>query len=233
MAQQRLALPANIRNGLKYLSGSGAQTFLKKFRKQSKDRRQVAHTMIELIPGVFGARMGFAPEYEPKMEGQTPDWLFFDPEAKPRFFGDVLNFHLNDSLEKKMGARIQTYGWWDSDLPPSEKRLYSSITEKAGKYKELANRVDLPFVVFVYGWFEAFLYPMEIKFCLKGQSYKLFQDYPQLSGVYHFDDAAPVGPEEVNPGYRFHYYANPDASRPLALADGLVPLPIPDPPNEQ
>jgi hypothetical protein len=229
MAQQRLELSPNIRNGLKYLNDQDIRNFLKKFRQQSTDRRQLAHTRVELIAGVFGARMGFLPRYEPKMEGQTPDWLFLDLEAKPRFFGDVLNFHMNEGIEKRMDDGLQTQGWWGDELPGSEDRLHPSVKEKAGKYKALADSFDLPFVVFVYGWFEAFLHPKEIEFCLRSQEYGIFKDYPQLSGVYHLDDAASVGRERVSPGYRFRFYANPDASRPLRLAEGLVPLPIPDP----
>jgi hypothetical protein len=229
MAEQSLVLPANIRNGLKYLNDLDARTFLKKCRQQSGDERQLAHTKMELIAGVFATMMGFTPQYEPKMEGQTPDWLFLCPEAKPHFFGDVVNFHINEAIEKKMEEDLQNHLYWRGDLPGSEVRLNPSLTGKASKYKELADCVDLPFVVFVYPWFEAFVHPKEVEYCLRDWGYGLFKDYPQLSGIYHFDDARPVGRGWVDPAYHFRFYANPTASRPLDLADGLVPLPIPDP----
>jgi hypothetical protein len=230
MARQKAQLPGNIRNGLKYLNDRDERGFLKKCQGQSSDTRLLAHTRIELIPGVFGAMMGYTPRYEPKMEGQTPDWLFLNMEGKPHFFGEVVSFHMNDIIEKSMEEALEIDDCWFGELPGSEERLYWVIkNEKITKYRELADTVDLPFVLFVYGWFEAFLHSMELRICLTDREYGLFKDYPQLSGIYHFDDAAPLGREVVDPRYDFRFYASPNASRPLMLPDGLVPLPIPDP----
>ncbi len=226
MAEQRHALPANMRNGPKYLNDQDRRAFLRKLHRQTGDKRQLAHTRLELIPGVFGARMGFLPRYEPNMEGQTPDWLFLAQESNAYFFADVLNFHMNQSIERKIEEAMQAGQSWGGDLPASEDRLHWPLKEKAAKYRELADRVSLPFVVFIYGWFESFLHPKEVECCLMSSEWGIFKDYPQLSGVYHFDDAVPVG---QNPGYHFCFYANPIASRPLNLADGFVPVPIPDP----
>jgi hypothetical protein len=184
---------------------------------------------MELIPGVFAARMGFTPQYEPKMEGQTPDWRFADEFGKFLFFGDVINFHVDEAIEKKLEEAMQAGLPWGGELPDSRERLYPSLRQKVGKYKELADRVELPFVAFLYGWFDAFLHPLELESCLSNQEWGLFTDYPQLSGVYHFDDALPTGSGCAHPGYHFRFFPNPDASRPLPLADGIVPLPIPDP----
>jgi hypothetical protein len=188
---------------------------------------------MELIPGVFAARMGFTPQYEPKMEGQTPDWRFLDVNGTFLFFGDVVNFHMEEPIEKKIAEAMQAGVPWRGELPDSEERLYPSLRQKTGKYKELADKVNLPFVIFLYGRFEAFLHPKEIKSCLNNQQWGLFTDYPQLSGVYHFDDALSTGHGWAEPGYRFCFYPNPNASRPLPLADGIVPLPIPDPPTRK
>ncbi len=229
MVRKSDGLPRNIQNGLKYLGDRTQQAFLRKFQEQSKNRQQLQHTLIELIPGVFGARRGFAPLYEPAMDGQTPDWLFRDQEGKPQFFSDVLNFHMNEAIEKEMKEALRTQPCWGRELPRSEDRLYPSLRAKAAKYKHLAEKVNLPFVIFLYGWFEAFLHPWEIEFCIKDPKDGLFKDYPHLSGVYHFDDATPLGCGWVNPGYYFRFYSNPHASRPMTLIDGLVPLPIPEP----
>jgi hypothetical protein len=99
MAQQTLALPPDLQNGPKYLNDHDARVFWRKRQHQSQDRRQLTHTTTELIPGVFGATIGFMPRYEPEMEGRTPDWLFLDLKGKPRFFADVLSFHINESIE--------------------------------------------------------------------------------------------------------------------------------------
>jgi hypothetical protein len=230
MREQRVTLPATIRNGLKYLCAQDEQTFLRKLREQSDDPRLSAHTRIELIPGVFAAIIGLVPQYEPKLEGQRPDWLFLDKEAKPYFFGDVINFHMNDSIEKRIDEAMEAGHPWGGELPDSRTRLYSSLQKKVVKYKELADAVALPFVPFLYGWFDAFLHPKEVESCLRNLEWGLFGEYPQLTGVYHFDDAIPVGRGCVNPGYHFHFYRNPEVSG-LTLEDGLVPVPIPKPPT--
>ncbi len=177
MAQQTPALPPGIQNGLNYLNDQDVWTFRKRFRQQSSDRRLLAHTKIELIVGVFSARSGFTPQYEREMEGQTPDWLFLDRADKPHFFGDVLNFHMQKDIEKKIEDALQTRHSWSDELPDSQKRLHPSLRQKAGKYKDLADKVNLPFVVFVYGWSVAFLHQMEIEDCLRNPEYGLFKGW--------------------------------------------------------
>ena len=236
MARQTLALSRHIRNCLMYLDERSQRAFLKKFRQQSGDSRQFGHTNIELIVGVFGAMAGLIPQYEPKMEGQKPDWRFFDLSGKPLFFADVVNFHMNQAIEKKMDEAEQAQrmisSWGPEELPDSRDRLLPSLKEKAAKYKALADRTGLGFVIFLYGWFEAFLHPMAVESCLRNRKFGLFKDYPHLRGVFHFDNALPVGRGREPPGYRFRYYGNSDPSRPLlSLVDGIVPLPIPEPPT--
>jgi len=234
MPQQTIAFSPNIQNGLKYLRNQDARAFVRKFQQQSKDERQFAHTMIELIPGIFGARMGFIPEYEPNMEGQTPDCRFLDPEAKPCFFAEVVNLHMNEDIEKEMRKALKIDDIWSGNLPNSADRLYPTLENKMGKYRALADKVDLPFVVFIYGWFNAFLDPVEIEYCLSNMEWGIFKKYPQLSGAYHFDNASlDGGYGGNNPDYRFRFYTNPDATRPLPLTDGLVPFPIPYPSKDK
>jgi hypothetical protein len=127
-----------------------------------------------------------------------------------------------------MGRAFRVRGVWGGDLPDSQARLFPVLKVKAGKYKDVADKVGIAFVIFVYGCFEAFLLPGEVHACLRHREYGLFKEYPQLSGVYHFDDGAPIGRGPINPAYRFRFYANPGATRPLPLPDGHVPLPIPD-----
>ena len=200
-----------------------------KFDQQRGDERQSVHTQKELVAGIFGARMGFMPEYEPQMIGKTPDWRFLDPNGKPFFFADVLNFHIDERIEREMEKDCRTKLGWCGDLPASEVRLRHSLEEKAGKYSEIADKLQLPFVVFVYGWFDSFLHWIEIQLCLQKHEYALCKNYLQLSGVYHFDDAMVRGGEYMDHGYQFRFFANPYALRPLKLGDGFVPVPVPDP----
>src|SRR5262245_39808114 len=57
-----------------------ARLFARKFRDQRDDAHQVMHTFRELLAGAFIAQQGFRPEYEPKIDNQTPDWRFASSE---------------------------------------------------------------------------------------------------------------------------------------------------------
>jgi hypothetical protein len=168
----------------------------------------------------------------PKWVNKTPDWLFLDTEGIPCFFAEVVNFHVNANIEKEMMDDYQTKGWWGGDLPNNGKRLLPSLREKAEKYENLVNNVRIPLVIFLYGWFDSFLEDSEIEGCLRHQEYGLFKAYPHLSGLYHMKAVMLNSSRSEGEAYLFRFFANSDASRPISLADGSVPLPIPDPPSD-
>jgi hypothetical protein len=103
--------------------------------------------------------------------------------------------------------------------------MYSSVRQKAGKYKHIAGKHELPFVVFVYSWFSACVQVHEVEACLFPAD-GIFPEYPALTGVCHFD--------EQGGGYRFTYYRNPIADRPnLRLCDDFLPYFLPIEPAGQ
>ena len=226
LADKRLS-DGEARNAWKYLRIEDRIAFVEKFDQQRNDERQLMHTGKELIVGVFIARLGYAPRYEPQLSGQTPDWLASDQKDKPKFLAEVLNFHMNRAIEVEIDQATTADGFWCGDLPNSNDRLVASLSKKPAKYKALADRTTLPLVVFLYAWFDAFLSPHELRSLLVHDERGLLSDYPQLSGVYHFDDA--INGIGQPPAYRFRYYPNPFASRPFNLPDGEIPVPIPTP----
>src|SRR5262245_2994570 len=177
----------NIRRALTSLSSADRQKFRKAFRDQADDKPQLLHTSRALFAGVFMVRQGYGAEYERSLGGQTPDWYFTGRDGRPDFFAEVVNFHLTLEIEANINWACERTGGWCGWLPNNEHRLYPSIQGKAAKYKALAAETGLPFVVFVYGLFDAFVQLREVEACLLPAADGLFRLYPTLTGAYYFD----------------------------------------------
>lgn len=207
-----------IHQSLRYLNKKDAAAFRKKFRRVRDDDQQFMHTYRELLAGVFVARQGYAPLYEPVLEGLTPDWHFLADEGRPAFIADVVNFHIDSPIEAEQNRAMREASSWCGWLPDNAHRMYPSIQGKAGKYKDLASRRKLPFVVFVYSLFSACVQLHEVEACLHGKE-GLFDAYPTLTGVCHFEGAVD--------GYNFVYLVNPKASHSgFSLEGGFLPVPL-------
>ncbi len=96
---------ACINRALTYLSPQDRGAFQKKFREQVSDEHQVMHTFRELVAGMFAARQGFTPRYEPEIEGLTPDW-HFRRNGEGEFVADVLNFHIDKKIEAEQDKAL-------------------------------------------------------------------------------------------------------------------------------
>jgi hypothetical protein len=217
---------ACVGRALTYPSAQDQAAFRKKFREQCEDEHQVMHTFRELLAGTFMAQQGFTPRYEPEIDGLTPDWQF-QREEGCSFVADVLNFHIDRKIEADQNRALEGEGVrvWCDWMPNNSDRLYQNIKGKAGKYKALAVRRGIPFVVIVYAWFSACLMPHEFEARLTPGD-GLFNEYPSLSGVYHMDQQGNCLADE-RAGYLFHYYANPQAEYEVKLASGVLPYDFP------
>src|SRR5215467_7423288 len=101
--EDETSVQACIERALSYLSEVDQKAFRRKFREQAGDEHQVMHTFRELLAGVFIARQGFSPRYEPKIAGLTPDW-HFRREGGGEFIADVVNFHIDKKIEAEQHA---------------------------------------------------------------------------------------------------------------------------------
>lgn len=164
--------------------------FLKAFRTQPHDGEQVMNTFRELIIGAFFARHGFRVIHDQKIDGKTPDWSFVGETPIPTGVVEVVNYHGGD--------------------------LYQCLQRKCIAYKDQVERHDLPYAI---GLFPHFFFPIDgddLGDHLLGHEHGLFQLYPLVSGISHFDEFAGR--------YRFHYFKNPYAVRPLDLPVGVFNL---------
>jgi hypothetical protein len=56
------------------LTEADQRKFVKKFKAQAAVE-EANHTLRELVLGAYVARQGFDPQYEPEIDGRTPEWL--------------------------------------------------------------------------------------------------------------------------------------------------------------
>jgi hypothetical protein len=216
---------SSIQRALSYLTEQDQSAFRKKFKEQSGNEHHALHTFRELLAGVFMSQQGYTLHYEPNIDGLTPDWLF-TRDGQDKFIADVVNFHVERTIEAQIDRALEEGQTWFGAIPDQTQRLHSSLWGKAGKYKNLASQKDVPYVVFIFGWFSAPVQSDQIEECLLHE-HGLFYDYPTLSGVYHMYERGNYF-YDMAAGYRFDYYANPKASCPAPrLMNGALPYRFP------
>jgi hypothetical protein len=198
------------------LTEADQRSFVRKFKEQLDDVQQVNHTLRELVLGAYIAGTGFKPQYEPRIDGETPEWLMTQDGTGKKLIIELVNFHLPDRAERQMWDTFTTGWMWAHWMEPNTPRAYSSIQRKMAKYKALAENNTLPYVVGVFGLFSSALTIEEVRECLEGPD-ALFPLYPEVSGVVFFQG---VGGE-----YHFEYLPNPFAKRKgITLSAGSMPV---------
>jgi hypothetical protein len=88
---------ACIQRGLTYLSESDRRKVRNGFENLAGNEEQRQHLLRELLAGVFMARQGFTPRYEPDMMGKTPDW-HFKREGVGKFIAEFRNFQSPEKI---------------------------------------------------------------------------------------------------------------------------------------
>ena len=211
-----------ISRALTYLSVSNQKTFQKKFTQQAQDEHQAMHTFSELLTGVFLIRNGYTAQYEPEIDGLTPDWRF-ELDHREEFIADLVNFHVEKRIEGQIDQSLNEGITWSGEIPDQSQRLFSTLSEKAAKYKNLVAKNNLPYIVFLFGWMNAATQWQEVEKCLVGNE-GLFQVYPTLSGLYHMYEKGDCRLGDSIAGYRFDYFENPKATFPVqSLKSGVLP----------
>jgi hypothetical protein len=214
---------------LALLSPADAEQFRERFRQQRDavlrngsrhtDVQHFQHTLNELLAGAFALRQGFEAGYEPSLDQLTPDWLFTGRDSGQSIIAEVVNIHIDEKTGNEQREALSGSYLWAGHIPDNGKRLYDAVRRKAVRYKELAEQRGIPFVVFLYSFFEAFVAQVEVDACLHDPDWGLFRSYPHLSGVCHF--------EGVVNGYQFTYSTNPHTThRDVGLCSGFLPFPL-------
>ena len=200
------------------LSEREQKKFVKEFEEIPHSNIQIMHVFRELLLGAYFSAHGFSVENEPKIMGKTPDWSIVN-SASTTAIVEMVYHHIDRGTEdniisqKKAGKTVISY--WPNGNDPDHQRLYSHIEQKAGKYKEIVTRLQVPYVVAVFVDFLAVIDDQEVKDYLMNGDAPLFTSYPDLSGVLHF--------EESNRGsYYFRFIENPFALRKIDIPSGYL-----------
>lgn len=188
--------------------------FVRKFREQPHDNIQIMHTFRELILGAYISKSGFDMCHDCEIESKTPDWSILNDNSHPQCIIELVNFHTDAETTKDIAQQIKDKGIWCNFTKPNIDRLYQVIWAKSSKYKRIVQKLKIPYIVSVFGDFQADVEMDEIKICLFGQD-GLFKIYPEVSGLLYF--------EESSGSYYFKYFSNPDAEKPIAITDGSFP----------
>ena len=194
----------------------GSQTeelkFVKKFRELSSDSDEIMHTFRELVLGAYLRENGFCSSYEHQIAGKTPDWSILNGDENVLAVIELVNFHIDNETEKGIELQVQTKGFAGYRRDGNKDnidRLYSSLSNKAQVYRDIVKNLNLPYVIGLHGDFRVALDLDEVKECLFGEEFGIFQTYPELSGLIYVQDLV------------FSYLANPKALHAIDLPSGV------------
>jgi len=202
-----------------YLRPQDFSKFVRKCKSESGDNWY--HTVVEMVVGVFLVRAGYWPEYDRKLHSQTPDWSCTNSDGSLNFFSDVVSCHHCDAERRRVENDLATTGTssFETYGEVERERLYNAIKDKADHYKELADTLNVPFVIFAHGTFDSNLHEAEVPYVVNIWEPKLFPLIPHVSGVCYVGCHTPLG-------MKFRFFGNPHATRPITLTDAEVLFPI-------
>jgi hypothetical protein len=209
---------AMIYRCFEYISEEDERKFVKKFQEQPDDSDQIMHTFRELILGAYLCSRGFKARHDYVINNKTPDWSILDADGAITGIVELTNFHIDKTTENEIEEQMRARGiatYWRDQNKDNVDRLYRVIRYKAAKYSLLVEELQTPYVVSVFGEFEAAVDFEEVCLCLFDKETGLFGMYPELSGVLYF--------EEGSGQYSFNYAGNPNTLRTIELPIGIFP----------
>jgi hypothetical protein len=186
-------------------------TFVRKFRSERDQQR--FHTFRELVVGSHLRANGIYARYEQEILGKTPDWTIYGPDRQTKELIDVVSLHQRRETETEMVSTLSTGAVWAGwvTIPPDH--LYAKIEQKANSYAGLVDKLNKPYVVFLFGEFLASLDPEEVEHVLSQHLGGLFPSLPRLAGLAYFTESAGI--------YRYTYYENDKAAFPSDVISTL------------
>jgi hypothetical protein len=196
-----------------YIHETDARKFVKRFDEHRHNNTQVMHTFRELVLGAYLASSGFNVRYDNPVDASTPDCCILDETSRLNGIIELTNFHTDKKTENEIQKTLNNRGTWVGWMPSNDNRLYQTIWEKARVYKALVEKHCVPYVIAVFGEFNAAVDMDELWSCLFHKETGLFALYSTISGVLFF---------EIKLGkYAFKYLPNPHADRGIHIQDGI------------
>lgn len=213
------SINAMIYRCFEYVCEEDKRKFVKKFQEQPHDSNQKMHTFRELVLGAYLSSKGFRVRHAYVIDNQTPDWSILDVEGQSiTGIVELTSFHIDKATENEIEEQMRAKGiagYWRDQNKDNVKRLYHVICCKAPVYKSLICKLQVPYVIGVFGEFKVAVDFEEVCLCLFDEKTGLFDMYPELSGVLYF--------EESSGRYSFNYASNPNALQMIELPVGIFP----------
>ena len=207
---------AFIYHCFKYIHEIDERKFVKKFREQPHNSEQIMHTFRELILGAYLGSNGFNVRYDYVIESKTPDWCILSDKSALMGIVELATFHIDKATEIEINRHLETKGfagYWRDKRKNNIGRLYHLIWDKAVQYRSLGRKLEIPYVVAIFGDFLAAIDSQEVRNCLNGKDIGLFGIYPEMSGLLFFWDSSG--------GYFFNYLMNPNALKLIDVPNGI------------
>lgn len=164
--------------------------------------KSARHTFREFLLGDRLNRAGYCLEYDPIIDGKTPDWY------------DESNKLIIEVFTCEIGAGNEL-----------GKRVADKVATKVMRYKKIVDALSVRFVVAVHGVFETCLDEIDCEDLIA--EYKLFNRFSGLSGVIYFGEecsqrvAGHDGSTCMKQLYSYHFIANSSAEHAIDLSESL------------
>jgi hypothetical protein len=193
---------AHLQALVRRLHPDDVRAFVGKLTTQSLGPR--FHTYRELLVGVHLRDRGFDVRYERALGNQTPDWSLVSAEGSTLEVLDVLTVHQrhhkDSEIRNAIGASRRWSGW--ITVPPDH--IYRKLSDKVGQYSRVARDSKLPYVLAVYGDFNASISPEEMEYVLFSHHGGWFKSAAEVSGLLYF--------RQTMLRFEYTYYMNPHAT---------------------
>lgn len=202
---------AHLQRLVRSLHPSDFSPFIEKLTTQPL--RERFHTYRELLLGAQIRRGGVDFRYEQDIDGQTPDWSLVENGQLVEFV-DVVTLRQRNKKECEITTSIRSTSRWDGWLTIPSDHIYRKLSDKAGHYSALARRVQVPYVLAVFGEFLASISPEEVEHVLYTQHDGWFATAPEVSGIIYF--------REKDFCFEFFYFPNATANQPAVWSSRIA-----------
>lgn len=203
---------------LQYLGDIEAGKIVGKLNQQPHNNVGYLHILRELILGAYLSKNGFCVHYEYKLDSKTPEWCILDKNSSPQCIIELFTFNPDATTSKHLAHQIQEQDLtWTYFVNPNTNRLYSKIWEKASKYKPIANKHKLSYIISVFSDSIASIKQEELDECLFEKEFGIFEKYHEVSGLLFF--------ENILGGYLFSYKENSLSHKAMNITSGKFIIP--------
>jgi hypothetical protein len=177
---------------------------------------QAEHRFFEVICGAWLAGQGLRPRYECELaRGQTPDWHVTLPARAAVV--EVANVDPAREVRSHLSSS-QSAITFDGDRT---RVLAARAHEKATKYLDLTDELDLPFVLAIHASFLSAVTLDDVRQIVADGGECAFKDHRQLSGIIWYQSRLPSGEtSDYWSHWHFTYLANPFTGRPWTPMNG-------------